>query len=451
MEYKSIIENYDFQAPNSCYISIFGKDIIQESKTLIKPNQSNDEIKKIIFDSISMRIRELFRADNFSILTGAGSSFNIGGVLFSKKELELTGWVGSIFNDNTNELKEEYNELLKLYENHLENKNCYGVEDFITFLVKLEYCLNKGGIIELEIKNKKTNCSDKVSKIKNLILDKLTKSCALPVKEKQDALEQTKTFIKRILSRPVNLRRTNLFTTNYDLAFEKSMDGLGVIYVDGFIGGLKKYFHPEAFNFDFYYPSSTTEGKVSRLERVLHFYKLHGSLNWVVSDDNSFMNVYNIEKKESEIIEYKQNLIIYPTPMKENDTLGYPYSELFRRFANTIQQPQSVLLTYGYSFGDPHINRIIFEALSIPSFQLIIISHSWSDNIKNIYNKYKNEPSIGFIIGEEFAKWDIFVKNILPDFPSQDLEEQYQTKRSKARTLNEELNLPIITEKKNNE
>ena len=38
--------------------------------------------------------------------------------------------------------------------------------------------------------------------------------------------------------------------------------------------------------------------------------------------------------------------------MKEGETLGFPYSELIRRFANIIQQPQSVLITIGYSFND---------------------------------------------------------------------------------------------------
>ena len=210
------------------------------------------------------------------------------------------------------------------------------------------------------------------------------------------------------------------------------MDGLGVVYVDGFIGGLKSFFHPESFNFDFYYPASTTEGNVSRMERVLHYYKIHGSLNWLESAEESFLNVYGIEKKDSEQMGV-ENVLIYPTPMKEHDTTGFPYSELFRKLANIIQQPQSVLITYGYSFGDSHINRLILEALTIPSFQLLIVSYSWSDNIKKIYNRFKDEPSVGFIIGSEFANWGTFVSNILPDLPTQDLEEKYQQKETKLK------------------
>jgi len=53
---------------------------------------------------------------------------------------------------------------------------------------------------------------------------------------------------------------------------------------------------------------------------------------------------------------------------------GYPYAEMFRHFSAHIHQPQSVLLTIGYKFQDTHINRLIYQALSIPSFVLIIVT-----------------------------------------------------------------------------
>src|ERR1700680_1144293 len=46
---------------------------------------------------------------------------------------------------------------------------------------------------------------------------------------------------------------------------------------------------------------------------------------------------------------------------------------MFRHFSTTIHQPQSALLPIGYKFQDDHINRLIYQALSIPSFALIIV------------------------------------------------------------------------------
>lgn len=403
-------------------IKIFGKNVLTELKEVVKEwtEDKKAEAHTRVVEAISQRVRELMRADNFSVLTGAGSSIDLGGVIFSKSAMEKSGWVYiavekvSLLVD-FEILKERFEETRKTKE--------YGVEDFITFLFRLEYSNNAGYLIK-----------EKVSEVKNAILKELKSLCVLPDKANKEKIIPYKTFIKRILSRPVNLRRTNLFTTNYDLVFETAMDDLGVIYVDGFIGGLKKYFHPESFNFDYYYPAATTEGTVSRMERVLHFYKIHGSLNWIESKEESFLNIYGIEKKDSEQLD-RDNVLIYPTPMKEQDTIGFPYSEMFRRLANTIQQPQSVLITYGYSFGDSHINRIILESLTIPSFQLLIVSYSWSESIKKMYHQFKDEPSVGFIIGPEFANWKTFVSDILPDLPTQDLEEIYQQKRSKTKDL----------------
>lgn len=43
-------------------------------------------------------------------------------------------------------------------------------------------------------------------------------------------------FLKSLMQRPLNLQRANIFTSNYDLAFEYAFDNLGIKYIDGFSG-----------------------------------------------------------------------------------------------------------------------------------------------------------------------------------------------------------------------
>lgn len=69
------------------------------------------------------------------------------------------------------------------------------------------------------------------------------------------------------MQRPLNLQRANIFTSNYDLAFEYAFDNLGIKYIDGFSGFHHRYFKPETFNYDIFYPGSTTAGKVQRIEK----------------------------------------------------------------------------------------------------------------------------------------------------------------------------------------
>jgi hypothetical protein len=178
-------------------------------------------------------------------------------------------------------------------------------------------------------------------------------------------------LLRRILLRSTTLPRAKIFTLNYDLLLERALDNLGVLYFDGFLGTINRTLRTESYHYDLYYPGETTEGRVSRVDRVLHLYKLHGSINWrrrttAASD----VIISHTDPTETEY----GDVMIYPSPLKVTEMNGYPYSEMFRHFSSHIHQPQSALVTIGYRFQDSHINRLIYQALSIPSFVLIIVT-----------------------------------------------------------------------------
>ena len=105
-------------------------------------------------------------------------------------------------------------------------------------------------------------------------------SCVLPLKDRADGLSTYKTFLRKVLTRPLNLKRTNLFTLNYDTLVEQAADAEGVVLLDGFVGTKLRIFRPESYRQDLYFPAETTEGRVHRFDRVAHLYKLHGSIDW---------------------------------------------------------------------------------------------------------------------------------------------------------------------------
>ena len=234
-------------------------------------------------------------------------------------------------------------------------------------------------------------------------------------------------FLKSLMQRPLNLQRANIFTSNYDLAFEYSFDNLGIKYIDGFSGFHHRYFKPETFNYDIFYPGSTTAGKVQRIEKVVRYFKMHGSISWVSDNVRTPNNVYGIEEMPIELIKRKAedkdddfgygNLMIYPTAVKKSYTLDLPYSELFRHFAFCISQPQSVLFTVGYSFCDEHFNDIIYQALSNPSFTLIIVDLKGcakSTEIKRLRDL--NDPRIIIIEGDYLGDFLTMADELMPDF-----------------------------------
>ena len=233
-------------------------------------------------------------------------------------------------------------------------------------------------------------------------------------------------FLKSLMQRPLNLQRANIFTSNYDLAFEYAFDNLGIKYIDGFSGFHHRYFKPETFNYDIFYPGSTTAGKVQRIEKVVRYFKLHGSISWVADNNHSSNNIYGIEEMPIDLIKSKAkdggdfnfgNLMVYPTAVKKSYTLDLPYSELFRHFAYCTSQQQSVLFTVGYSFCDEHFNDIIYQALSNPSFTLIIVDFYGtrrSDEIKRL--KDLNDPRIIILEGDFFGDFLTLADTLMPDF-----------------------------------
>lgn len=347
--------------------------------------------------------------------------------------------------------KEDFYRWFKYKDNSKKTEKEWGkiavpLENFLDYLLGIQYVLNYSMV---NIKGKELK-KDSIEELINIIKRELFKLCDIENIESNKGgkycikLKYHKKFIKALLGRPLNLRRANIFTTNYDLSFEDTFDELGVSYVNGFCGFNKRYFKPEVFNYDMYYPGNMTEGKVRRVEKVIKYFKLHGSLNWIREKPKAnniyglrevpieyIRQIYNDENSNKDLKNSKiGDMIIYPTSYKKGYTLDFPYSELFRQFASVITQPQSVLFCIGYSFFDEHINDIIYEALSIPSFTLIIVdlNGTKNENIKKLMEL--NDPRIIILEGGYLGDFKVFADEIMPNFHELNIEEKV------AETLN---------------
>jgi hypothetical protein len=284
---------------------------------------------------------------------------------------------------------------------------------------------------------------DVLEKLIEVINDELTKLLDLPKPGKEAALNVHRLFIKKILTRPLNLRRANIVTLNYDTLIEQAGDAEGAVLVDGFVGTMKRIFRPECYDLDFYFPAQTTEGRVHRFDRALHLYKLHGSLNWR-REEASWQNPYGLSATYYDQKDSKADVLIYPTPLKYGQALGLPYSELFRRFSASISQPQSVLFCIGYGFGDDHVNALIHQALAIPSFTLVVVDPKPQSQFVADLRAAMDER-VWIIEGWEIGTFSGFVDKLLPDLGYMEFNEKviktYNALAKKKPTSNE-LNAP---------
>ena len=264
-----------------------------------------------------------------------------------------------------------------------------------------------------------TMTADSLTRLIQEINRSLTSLTDLPVTGKEESLADHRRLIKKTLTRPLNLRRANIFTLNYDTLIEKAADAEGAVLVDGFVGTLRRIFRPESYNLDFYFPAQTTEGSVHRFDRALHLYKLHGSITWhrcVADWDNPYglyATFYNEKAPEDDVQ-------IYPSPLKYGQALGLPYSELFRRFSSAIAQPQSVLVVIGYGFGDEHVNAILRQALAIPSFTLLVVDPEPKSEFVNHLRRLDDER-VWLVSGWMLGTFEHFVGKLLPDLREEEI------------------------------
>ena len=247
----------------------------------------------------------------------------------------------------------------------------------------------------------------------------LVAQCVLPrATASGDSLVHHRDLLKRLLTRPLTLKRVNIFTLNYDTLVEQAADAEGAVLLDGFIGTMRRVFRPESYDHDLYFPAETTEGRVHRLDRVIHLYKLHGSVSWR-SSTPSWSDPYGLQATEG-TLDGADSAVIYPTPAKYGATLGMPYAELFRRFANTIVRPQSTLIVVGYGFGDEHVNSIIRQALGVPSFSLVIVDPEPTSNfVQTLRNQ--SDLRVWFVGGRTLGTIEGFVSRVLPDLRDEEI------------------------------
>lgn len=348
-----------------------------------------------------LRVKKYLGLENVSVLAGAGTSWHLG---------------APVIRNIPEGLKPICEKNIETYFGKGQNPS---FEDLLN-------CLQADRYIKTKRKESTTEIDNSIKEMQKWLFDNCnTEKTVLSVKDdkrlNKNRYHYHEAFVKKLLQRPNNLKRVNLFTTNYDMAFDYALDNLGVHYINGFMGVHNRCFRPEVYDYDLYYPGQSVTGKVHRAEKVLKYYKIHGSLSWLATKP-SVSNTYGIKEiplnNDFKVDEDKE-LMIYPCVSKKSFTLDLPYSELFRQFAQAINQPQSVLFCVGYSFYDEHINDIIKQALTIPSFTLIIANYSQKLDVNSPIEELKALKDKRILILDETdtnqSTFIGFVDSILPD------------------------------------
>lgn len=188
-----------------------------------------------------------------------------------------------------------------------------------------------------------------------------------------------------------------LFTVNYDLLLETALDSLLVPYFDGFIGTVKAGFHTRLVEGK---PGSEQEWIPAFFARL---WKMHGSVNWCWQDD---MQIVRLGQPVS-----KGAAAIFPSDTKYEESRRVPFIVLQDRFRRALHEPETLVLISGYSFSDPHLNDMIFDAaLHRPRSEFQVFCYSDIPDV--LADRASTTPNLQVtngreaILGGERAEWE---------------------------------------------
>lgn len=147
-----------------------------------------------------------------------------------------------------------------------------------------------------------------------------------------------------------------IFTTNYDLVFEKCLEQQQIPYFDGFVGSYEPFFIQDSL--DSQLASELPPKSWIRL------WKVHGSIGWFWKMKKSGDGKRVVRRGVDSIEELKdQELVIYPSTDKYESSRRQPYVVYLDRLKKFLSSGEGVFVISGYSFSDQHLNEIIFNGL----------------------------------------------------------------------------------------
>jgi len=254
-------------------------------------------------------------------------------------------------------------------------------------------------------------------KLKVLIQNLISNEKAVLVHEKgPEALLLLKRFLISFSSRTATRDRLHIFTTNYDRFIEYSLDSAGIYTLDRFVGKLNPTMRMHKMELDYHYNPPGIRGEPRYVEGVVRYTKLHGSLDWRFRENEIHREPmpFGEDLHDDAMKDPFATNVIYPNSSKGIDTAYFPYSELFRDFSTATCRPNSVLVTYGYGFGDSHINNIIFDMMNIPSTHLVIISFDVAEGRIQKFIEKCNQSQLTLLVGSHLGELRTLTENYLP-------------------------------------
>lgn len=271
--------------------------------------------------------------------------------------------------------------------------------------------------------------------------------------EKKAVFENYKTFLETILTmirHKQGQKTANIFTTNYDSLICHAAENMlrtsnpDFVLNDGGSGFIQRTLF--AKNFNRFYRDQGVFNRYHSDVAQINLIQLHGSVYWynqnenieisydkeraisrinavplrtdkcfetILTDDtqtetdldksfdkDSFDFLYDTDSWQDFWKAYECLPIVNPTKWKFHETVFEEhYYQMLRLLNYELEKPDTIFITFGFSFADEHILNLVKRSLSNPTLQLFICCFN-SNEEENMKAKFKGFQNIEFITTE---------------------------------------------------
>ncbi len=196
-----------------------------------------------------------------------------------------------------------------------------------------------------------------------------------------------------------------IFTSNYDLIIEKSLEEIRTPYFDGFVGSYEPFFWQESIE--------RFVGKADLTQSWIRLWKVHGSLGWFWKkyDKTGSQNIIRVGTI-SDIESITDELVIYPSKEKYDSSKKQPFVAYFDRLKNVLLNGELLFIFTGYSFSDQHINEIVFNSLRENNRLFVLVFFYQDSEVEKLFqvsSPYLNLTVFGptkAIINGALGEWE---------------------------------------------
>lgn len=186
-----------------------------------------------------------------------------------------------------------------------------------------------------------------------------------------------------------------IFTVNYDVLIEYGMEIERIPVFDGFVGSYRPFFHPDSLR----RKESAPGAAWTRL------WKMHGSVTWRRIEQDGRLRIIRSEPNP-------EGEMIYPSFQKYDESRQQPYVAFTDRLSRFLEQDDALLVIVGFSFGDEHINNIIFGAIeNRPRTHVYALQYEEPDDHADLTRRAVQRPNMIVIspktgiVGGRRAPW----------------------------------------------